>query len=109
MPPQIEVLFAFSAAQDRLVEIRQLDRRAGAPKAQVLLWLWVAGTTVGTLQFKAMTTAPTQQRIFEEGKLSFDDTGAEMTWTTGSMSSLAVESTRLRPSHLTTLIAQHVS
>ena len=104
-----EVLYLFKSPQGHLVEIKRLDRPADAPKSRIYDWLWLTDRSATSLRFRGMQDGTAQVRIFREGRLSFDDTQAELAWRSGEVVSLIpATGTELEPLQQQ-LIRNHLS
>ncbi len=109
MPPLFEVVYLFSAANGYLAEIRRLDRDISAPKSEIYQWLWLEDGAAQSLRFVAMASVPTQQRIFREAQLSFDDKRGELRWAAGQPIALTVEESKELPAAIAQLVNLHLS
>lgn len=104
-----EILYLFQSPQGHLVEIKRLDQPADAPKKRVYDWLWLTDRSATSLRFQRMGAGPKQVRIFEEGRLYFDDTHAELTWRNGEVVVLAVQSQEGLGSKQRLIIRNHLN
>ncbi len=78
--PEFKFLYAFSNGSDSLVEIKRLDKPAGAPPGEVYAWLVIKDSNVSKLTFESMINGEREYRKFLEGELFFDSTKANLTY-----------------------------
>jgi hypothetical protein len=90
--PSFEVLYAFHAGHDYVVEVKRLDLPAEADKSVVYHWLHVDGAhgDVRALGFRSMdSSADKQSRVFDNTSLDFDAVSAVFTNAGGAQLQMA--------------------
>ncbi len=87
-----EILYAFHAGHEYVVEVKRLDLPAGADKSLVYHWLHVDGAqgNVQALGFRSMgASTNVQSRVFDESSLRFNEISAVYSDVVGEESPMA--------------------
>ena len=104
-----DVVYALSAPNGHLIEIRRRDLESEAPKSRTFQWLWIDAERVINLQFRSMRSDSRQERSFEEGEVWFDGQTGELSWDLGPTVPLTMVPSRAPPPQVVQRIEVHLT